>query len=252
MRVIAVPCLSDNYAYLVTGDERGALVVDPSEAEPVRAALSREGLTLVAVLATHHHWDHVGGVEALVASAPGLPVVAHESERARIPQLTRGVSGGETFELGGLGLSALHVPGHTLGAVTFVCEGHAFTGDTLFCGGCGRIFEGTPAMMHASLEALARLPPETRVYPGHEYTLANLRFAAHVEPESEAVRARLARVVAARERGEPTVGASLTEELETNPFLRARSSAALAARYGTHDALEIFTATRREKDGYRG
>lgn len=252
MRVVAVPCLSDNYAYLLTSNDRDAVVIDPSEAEPVRAALTREGLDLVGVLATHHHWDHVGGVEALVASQPGLPVVAHESERERVAGLTRGVADGEVFELGGLSLSVMHVPGHTLGAVTFVCEGHAFTGDTLFCGGCGRIFEGTPERMHASLSALARLPPSTRIYPGHEYTLANLRFAAHVEPDSDAVRARLAAVTAARARGEPTVGATLAEELETNPFLRAASSPALAARYGATLPSEIFAATRREKDAFRG
>src|SRR5580698_11610818 len=164
MRVIPVPCLSDNYAYLVTADGSDeALVVDPSESEPVIAALEREGLRLVAIVNTHHHPDHVGGNEGLCARFGALPVYAHHSDVGRVPAQTERVEEGRHLRVAGLDLDPLHVPGHTTGALAYVVEGGVFTGDTLFVAGCGRLFEGTPAMMHRSLsEKLGRLPPATR------------------------------------------------------------------------------------------
>jgi hydroxyacylglutathione hydrolase len=165
MRVVPVPCLTDNYAYLVITGAGDAAIVDASEAAPVRDALKREGVTARAIWTTHHHWDHVGGNEEL-AKELGLEVVAHVSDRERVPAMTRGVDTGDTVRVGDVEARCIHIPGHTLGAVAyFVDHGGArvvFTGDTLFCSGCGRIFEGTPAMMHESLQRVLTLPGDTR------------------------------------------------------------------------------------------
>jgi hydroxyacylglutathione hydrolase len=252
MRVIPVPCLSDNYAYIVTADgSREAFVVDPSETAPVVVAIEQAGLRLVAIVNTHHHPDHVGGNEGLLGKYGALPVYAHASDTGRVPAQTERVEEGQPFEVAGLTLDPLHVPGHTTGAVAYRVDGAVFTGDTLFVAGCGRLFEGTPAMMHASLSGkLGRLPPATQVYCGHEYTVNNLRFAEHAEPDNQAVKGKLERAKAARERGEPTVPSTIGEELETNPFLRC-GSPSLAARFPGKDEVEVFAAVRKAKDGFR-
>ena len=252
MRVIPVPCLSDNYAYLVGVDGASeVLVVDPSESEPVIAALEREGLRLVAIVNTHHHHDHVGGNEGLRACFGALPVYAHQSDAGRVPAQTEKVEEGQRLRVAGLDLDPLHVPGHTTGALAYVVEDAVFTGDTLFVAGCGRLFEGTPEMMHRSLvEKLGRLPPATRVYCGHEYTVANLRFAVHVEPDNHAAAAKLERVTAARARGEVPVPSTIGEELATNPFLRC-SERAVARRFPGASAVEVFAAVRQAKDTFR-
>jgi hydroxyacylglutathione hydrolase len=252
MRVVPVACLSDNYAYLLAADgSSDALVVDPSEAGPVVEALEREGLELVGVLNTHHHFDHVGGNEALLARFGKLPVFAHASDEGRVPAQTEKVEEGKPFTIGGLSFDALHVPGHTTGAVAYVAEGCVFTGDTLFVAGCGRLFEGTPAMMNTSLnEKLAKLPKETRVYCGHEYTVSNLKFARHAEPDNAAVADKLAQAEALRAAGKPTVPSTIGDELATNPFLRV-TVPALAARYGGGDAATVLGAVRKDKDGFK-
>jgi hydroxyacylglutathione hydrolase len=253
VRVVPVPCLSDNYAYLVHAEgSTDALVVDPSEAGPVAAALAREGLRLGAILDTHHHHDHVGGNEELVSAHPGIPVIAGATDQGRIPALTRGVSHGETFEVLGLSIRALHVPGHTSGAIAFVVEGtDVFTGDTMFVAGCGRLFEGTPAQMHASLsEAIARLPDAVRVWVGHEYTESNLRFAKHADPDNAAVDASIAWAAALRARGEPTVPSTIGKEKAHNPFLRV-TDPAFAARFGGGDPAAVLGAVRKAKDEFR-
>lgn len=261
MRVVPVACLQDNYAYLLI-DERArvAAVVDASEAEPVRAALAREGIELVAVLATHHHYDHVGGNEALVGAVAGLPVYGHRSDAARTPAITRLLDDGERFSIGAIEVEALHVPGHTLGALTYLArdsrepaDAWAFTGDTLFLGGCGRMFEGTPEQMHASLARLAALAPETRIACGHEYTASNLRFATHVEPGNAELAARVARVAALRDASTPTVPGTVAEERATNPFLRT-AVAAVRAHVGLGadaEHADVFARLRREKDSFR-
>jgi hydroxyacylglutathione hydrolase len=247
-----VPCLSDNYAYLLTAGGGDAVVVDPSEVEPVAAALAREGLRLVGILATHHHFDHVGGNEGLIDRFGKMPVFAHESDQGRVPGQTELVREGQKVEIAGLSFDPIHVPGHTTGAVSYFGHGAVFTGDTLFVAGCGRLFEGTPAMMYTSLcEKLGALPGDTRVYCGHEYTASNLRFALHVEPENAAAKDKLARVTAQRERGEATVPSTIAEELATNPFLRVRE-AAVKSRYPGDTPADVLGAVRMAKDGFKG
>lgn len=251
MRIVPVPCLSDNYAYLVaaSGSKR-CFVIDPSEAAPVAEAVKREGLELVAIVNTHHHHDHVGGNEEL-GGGKALPVFAHESDDGRIPGLTDRVREGVPIQVAGLELVPLHVPGHTTGAVAYHTGDAVFTGDTLFIAGCGRLFEGTPAMMHTSLvKKLGALPGATRVFCGHEYTVSNLKFAAFAEPDNEAVKAKLDRATAMRARGEVTVGSTMAEELATNPFLRV-GEASIRAKFGGADDVETLAHVRKAKDTFK-
>jgi hydroxyacylglutathione hydrolase len=258
MRIVPVPCLKDNYAYLVICEQTGqAAVVDPSEADPVLAAAAREGVTLTAVWNTHHHWDHTGGNERLVKAHPELAVVAHASDKGRVPGQTVFAEEGDEVSVGEEATArVIHNPGHTTGAVSFYLASApaVFTGDTLFCAGCGRLFEGTPADMHASLAKLAALPADTRVFCGHEYTAANLVFAAAVEPDNAAVAERTKKVVAARAAGEPSVPSTIAEEKATNPFMRSEVEAvARAARAHEPDATtpsEVLGAIRRWKDRF--
>jgi hydroxyacylglutathione hydrolase len=234
--ITPVPCLKDNYAYLVVCDAtRRAVVVDPSEAEPVAKAAAAAGLELEAVWNTHHHWDHVGGNEAL-----GLrEVYAHASDRGRVPGQTRFLEEGQSFTLGKLTVRILHIPGHTTGAIAYVVEGDGdapavFTGDTLFIAGCGRLFEGTPAMMFDSLGKLAALDERTRVYCGHEYTRSNLVFAKHTEPNNADVAAWIERV--SKETG-PSVPSRIGDEKRINPFVRAKNVDELAQRRAAKDTF---------------
>lgn len=255
MRIVPLPCLQDNYAYLVVSDAGHAAIVDASEAGPVRDALRKEGLAARAIWSTHHHWDHVGGNEAL-AQELGLEVVAHVSDRARVPALTRTVETGDFVELDEIKARCIHVPGHTLGAVAYFIDGPepaVFTGDTLFCAGCGRLFEGTAEQMQASLARIARLPAKTRVYCGHEYTENNLRFAASLEPSNPDVIGARERAHGLRATGAPTVGTTLEEELRVNPFLRVRSPEIRAALHipAEADDVRAFAAIRTAKDEFR-
>jgi hydroxyacylglutathione hydrolase len=257
MQVVPVPCLVDNYAYLIFADgSSDAAVVDPSEAAPVTAALAERGLKLGAIFNTHHHWDHVGGNEELVAQSPGIGVYGHDSDRGRIPGQTRFLADGEEFDELGLHFAIRHIPGHTTGAIAYIVEDAVFTGDTLFAAGCGRLFEGTPAMMYTSLnETLRDLPDATRVFFGHEYTEANLRFAEAVDPQNPEITARVARVKQVRESGHPTTPSTMTQERATNPFMRCSSDgirAELSVELGAraNDPVEVFTALRTAKDGF--
>ena len=225
MHITPVPCLKDNYAYLIHADGSDAtLVVDPSEAAPVVRALESAGLRLVGILNTHHHFDHVGGNEELLQRYGELPVFGYSTDRGRIPGQTVFLEHGGEFESAMLQFRALHIPGHTLGAVAYVVGDAVFTGDTMFAAGCGRLFEGTPAQMYESLNVkLGALPDSTRVFFGHEYTAKNLEFAAHVEPGNAAVRDKAKRVAELRGRGEFTTPSTLGEERGTNPFMRCTS-----------------------------
>jgi hydroxyacylglutathione hydrolase len=254
--VTPVPCLSDNYAYALECKTTGELaIVDPSEASPVLVWLRDRKIS--AIWNTHHHPDHVGGNVELAAKASPKEVVAFASDKGRIPGQTKMVNEGDTFKLGDLDVAILHIPGHTTGAIAYVVrsgnETAVFTGDTLFLSGCGRLFEGTPMMMYASLQKLARLPADTKIYCGHEYTASNLKFATHVEPGNEKAKARLAKVEATRAEKKPTVPGIMADELATNPFLRVNSAEIretlkidLAA--SESDALGMI---RLAKDGFR-
>ncbi|MBL9015263.1 MAG: hydroxyacylglutathione hydrolase [Myxococcales bacterium] len=248
MQVVPVPCLKDNYAYLVI-EGGSAAVVDPSEAAPVEAALAKAGVALRAIWATHHHWDHTGGIADLVAAHPGIEVVIGEADAEKVKHITRTVSDGEEIEFGSHRVRVIHNPGHTLGAVTYLVDGNAFTGDTLFCAGCGRVFEGTPQMMHESLMKLAHLPGDTKIWCGHEYTASNLRFAAAVEPDNKDVAARLAALTT------PSVPATMAVERATNPFLRdAQPSVIASARaqgLTSDEPWNVFAQIREWKNNFK-
>jgi hydroxyacylglutathione hydrolase len=254
LSVTPIECLEDNYAYLLDDGSGELAVVDVSEADPVRSALGRAKGKLTAVFSTHHHHDHVGGNEEIAREHPGLRVCGYESDRGRIPAQTELLRDGQTFRWGKTEVRALHIPGHTTGAVAYLLGDAIFTGDTLFLAGCGRLFEGTPAMMHHSLnDVLVPLGPDVRVFCGHEYTVSNLLFAAWVEPGNTDVARRLEGARAARRRGETTVGSRMGEELATNPFLRCKSSEIRASvKMGASASdVEVFAAVRKAKDTFR-
>ena len=235
MKVIVVPCLQDNYSYLLFDEQSGeAAVVDPSEAWPVLRELEKRQLRLQAVLCTHHHADHVGGLETLLEERGRVRVIGFEGDHSRIPLLNELLADGQAFSVCGVSGRMLHTPGHTTGGVVYHLENHLFTGDTLFCGGCGRLFEGTAAQMLASLDKLMGCDPETLIYCGHEYTAVNLKFACQVEPENQETAKRLARVQEERARGLPSVPSTLADERKTNPFLRCREPAFIQRVQANH------------------
>lgn len=218
MRIIPLPAFRDNYIWALLEGSR-AVVVDPGDAVPVDAFLDAQGLRLAAILVTHHHADHVGGIPALLARGP-VPV--YGPAREAIPGMTHPLAEGDTVGLPGfeLSLRVLEVPGHTLGHIAYQGNGLLFCGDTLFSAGCGRLFEGSAAQLQASLDKLAALPAETRVYCTHEYTLSNLAFARRVEANNPARDAYLEECEARRAQGEATLPSTIGRELAVNPFLR--------------------------------
>ncbi|PKO33591.1 MAG: hydroxyacylglutathione hydrolase [Betaproteobacteria bacterium HGW-Betaproteobacteria-7] len=239
-----IPAFKDNYIWLLQRDRR-AFVVDPGDAAPVVARLEADGLALEGILITHHHADHQGGVGELIRRSP-VPVFAPAAES--ITGSSHPLFGGETITVLGCTVQVMAVPGHTAGHLAYVAGDRLFCGDTLFGAGCGRLFEGTPAQMAASLDTLAALPLATLVHCAHEYTEANLRFALAVEPDNQAVHARVARVAGLRAAGQSSVPSMLAEELATNPFLRCREPGVIAAamREGAVDAspVAVFAAIR--------
>lgn len=255
MKVVAVPQLMDNYAYLVIDEAtRQAGIVDCAEAEPVLQAVVREQVTLTAILPTHHHYDHVGGNEDLLRAHPDLTVYGVDE---RIPGLTQRVRDGERLQLGTLTAQVIFIPAHTTGHIAywFPDAQAVFTGDTLFAGGCGRLFEGDAAMMIASLSKLIVLPDDTRVYFGHEYTEKNLRFARTLEPDNAALREKHAWSEAQMRRGGTTTPTTIGAEKATNPFLRWSSAelrATLKAQFPDLPMtdVDVFAKTRALKDNY--
>ncbi|HEX5183988.1 MAG TPA: hydroxyacylglutathione hydrolase [Allosphingosinicella sp.] len=241
MEIVRIPALSDNYIWLVHEPESGeTTVIDPAVAEPVLAEAGRRGWRIGQIWNTHWHPDHIGGNEAIKA-ATGAFVTAPAAEAARIPTMDRGVGEGDVVTLGPIEARVLEVPAHTAGHIAYhlPAEETVFVGDTMFAMGCGRLFEGSAEQMYANLQRLAALPPATKVYCAHEYTAANGRFALTVEPDNEALAARMARVARARAAGEATVPTTIALERETNPFVRASN-------------VEQFAERRRGKDDFRG
>jgi hydroxyacylglutathione hydrolase len=257
LEVSPLRAFSDNYLWLIRApdDRRGAVVVDPGDARPVEDALARDGLALRAILVTHHHADHVGGVRAL-AEKFRAPVFG--PSRERMPCDVQPIDDGDVVSLAELGLEfrVMAVPGHTLGHVAYHGHGALFCGDTLFSAGCGRLFEGTAQQMLASLDRIATLPDDTRVYCAHEYTLSNLRFAAAVEPGNADVLAALEAGRELRAHDGITLPSTLGRERRINPFLRCREPAVRAAaeaRAGNPlpAPAEVFAVIRAWKDGFR-
>ena len=256
MAPVAIPAFADNYIWrLPATDGRGTVLVDPGDAAPVLAAADAGGWQPDAVLLTHHHDDHVGGVAALRGRWPGLEVVA--AADPRIGSATRRVADGDRIEVAGHAFDVLAVPGHTVNHIAFHGHGLLFCGDTLFSLGCGRLFEGTPAQMLASLDRLAALPADTLLCCGHEYTQSNAAFARAVDPDNPALARRSEEVATLRAQSLPTLPVTLAVERATNPFLRVDAPAvraAVAGWAGANDALDrtgTFAALRRWKDGFR-
>ena len=257
MELVALPAFSDNYIWMLHDGAR-ALVVDPGDAAVVQQALVARQLELGAILVTHHHADHVGGVDALRPRLRG-PLFGPACEN--IPTPYTAINGGTTVEAMGLAFEVLNVPGHTAGHIAYLHRPSndgaplLFCGDTLFSAGCGRLFEGTPAQMHASLSLLAALPGRTRVCCTHEYTLSNLRFARAVEPENSNIAAYTAWCETERARGRPTLPSTIEREHQVNPFLRCEEPAVAASAgahgAGSNDPVAVFAALREWKNQFR-
>ncbi len=258
MNLLPLPAFADNYIWMLH-DGHHAIVVDPGDSAPVLQALRDLGVQLQAILVTHHHADHVGGVDA-VRDATGAAV--YGPARERIPPPFTPLAQGDVVQALGLAFEVLDVPGHTAGHIAYHCaevDGAPllFCGDTLFSGGCGRLFEGTPAQMLDSLDKLAALPDATRVCCTHEYTLSNLKFARAVEPANAALLHYSSRCEALRERGEPTLPSQMALERDINPFLRvrqpgvARAAQAFDARVHQDDAVAVLAALRQWKNEFR-
>ena len=256
LSVLAIPAFADNYLWLIH-DGVHAAIVDPGDAAPVLAVLRERGLTLTAILLTHHHADHVGGVPGLLAQ---YQVPVYGPHNPAIAGITHPLAEGDSITLPQLRLtmSVLEVPGHTLDHIAYVSpeNGWLFCGDTLFAGGCGRLFEGTPAQMVASLAKLTSLPDETAVYCAHEYTLSNLKFAQEVEPGNMALLERISVEQKKREQNQATVPTFIALEKSTNPFLRYTEPAIMdqltrAGRLAKREAIPAFAALREWKNAYR-
>ncbi len=253
LELVTVPCLADNYAFLLHSAETGeTALVDAPEAAPILQVLKTRGWSLSEIWLTHHHWDHVDGLAELrdVAAAS---VTGAAADAGRLPPLSRSVTGGGQFSFAGHSVCVMDVPGHTLGHIAYHVPAAkaVFTGDSLMALGCGRLFEGTPEQMWASLARLAALPEDTRVCSGHEYTLANAAFALSIDAANPDLQARAKQTEAMRANRHPTVPSLLSLELATNPFLRA-SDPAIRSALGMEHApdSEVFAEIRRQKDAF--
>jgi len=256
IHVQPISAFADNYIWLIFNSEtREACVVDPGDAQPVLSTLKELGLNLSTILITHHHFDHVGGLAAL-QKACSVKVIGPKNPA--ISGIDHAVGAGDTVDVLGVHFQVLEVPGHTLDHIAYFCGEDRpllFCGDTLFAGGCGRVFEGDPPMMHKSLQSLAELPASTRVYCAHEYTMANLAFAVAVDPKNHALQQRIAEAEKTRAKNMPTVPSEISLELATNPFLRCsdagiRESLVTQGKLAGDTDSEVFAAVRAWKDNF--
>ena len=248
-----IPCLSDNYAFLAHDPDTGATaLIDIPEAAPILAVLAKTGWTLTDVLITHHHNDHVDGLPQVLAAHPAR-VIGAAADAHRLPPLDLAVADGDTIKIGSQGGQVIDVSGHTIHHVAyhFADSRALFTADSLMALGCGRVFEGTKPQMHMSLQKLAALPGDTLVYSGHEYTAANAKFALTIDPDNPDLISRVREVSDKRANGSPTVPSLLSEELATNPFLRAHDPA-IQAHLGMSgaNATDVFSEIRTRKDNF--
>jgi hydroxyacylglutathione hydrolase len=251
LKIEPVPAFSDNYIWLLH-DDTNAVVVDPGDAQVVLAALSKRNLSLQSILITHHHFDHVGGIAALTEATH---CEVWGPTNPKITPVTHRVKEGDTLQVLGEPMHVLEVPGHTLDHIAYLGEGVLFCGDTLFAGGCGRVFEGTHPMMRSSLAKLRGLDPETKVYCAHEYTIANLQFALAADPHNATLAERMQLCSSLRERNIPTVPSLLADEIATNPFLRwdapsVVENLAAASRLKSPQSDDVFAGLRQWKDTF--
>ncbi len=250
-QIVVIPCLSDNYAVLIHNPDNGqTALVDAPEAAPIQAELDARGWTLTDILITHHHDDHIDGVAALRS---GARVVGAAADAHRLPALDLAVSDGDTIEVCGVITEVLDVSGHTLGHIAYHMPevSAAFTADSLMAMGCGRLFEGTPDQMWTSLQKLRALPQDTMIYSGHEYTASNAKFALTIEPDNAALISRVRQITADRAVGTPTVPSKLSDEIATNPFLRADNpELQKAVNMAGANANDVFAYVRKAKDTF--
>ncbi|WP_204115452.1 hydroxyacylglutathione hydrolase [Shimia biformata] len=253
LEIVTIPCLADNYAFLVHDTETGKTAcIDVPDATPISAALAERGWKLSHVLLTHHHWDHVDGLAALLADHPAK-VVGAAADAHRLPDLDIAVNEGDSVVIGSEKAQVIDVSGHTVGHIAFYFPdtGAVFTADSLMALGCGRLFEGSAEQMFDSLSKLAALPETTIVCSGHEYTASNAKFALTVDPDNADLKSRAAAIDAARADGQPTVPSTLAEELATNPFLRGHTAGVQkAVGMEGADPVAVFAEVRRRKDSF--
>lgn len=254
LELVTIPCLSDNYTYLMHDAQSGETAVfDVPEAGPILSALESRGWTLSHIFLTHHHWDHVDGTADLLRAAPAR-VIGAKADAHRLPPLDQQVVEGDSIAFGGEEVTVLDVPGHTIGHVAYHLpkSGFLVTMDSLMALGCGRLFEGTPDMMLASMQKMAALPPDTVICSGHEYAETNFRFAMTIEPGNNDLISRGEEIAAARAAGRATVPTTLAQELATNPFLRADVAAVkTAVALADGDPVSVFAEVRKRRDSFK-
>lgn len=249
--ILTIPCLTDNYAFLIHNSSSGqTAVVDVPDANPVKAKLQELNWTLNTILITHHHADHIDGVEEL-RNAYQVQVIGHSLDKHRLPKLDQEVSSGEEFDLCGKSCKVISADGHTVGHIAYVVDNAAFTGDSLMALGCGRLFEGTPEMMWNTLNRIADLPDDTIIYSGHEYTAANAEFALHIDPDNSDLQNRFESIKQTRASRQPTVPSELSLEKATNPFLRSgEPSIKNFLGMENESDLAVFAEIRARKDRF--